>query len=101
MKRIVSIMVVAAAAAIPALAEEHVGYNLERGEPARWDEPLVTPRQHYENAMLEARNAKAEALKECRAQGAQRKACETEAREEYRRDVESAKGFLAVQPPPR
>ncbi len=88
-----------AAASAAAATDEHVGYNAERGEPSRWAEPITTPKQKYENAMLEARNALAEAKKECRAERAQRKACEAQARAQYERDVDEAKGYLLGRKP--
>ena len=64
----------------------------EPGDPARWYRPVETPQQKYENAMLEARQALLVALSECRKYGEQ-KACEAEAREQYKKDVEYAKGL--------
>jgi hypothetical protein len=79
-------------AALPAAADEHVGRNAERGDPARWYQPIETPRQRYENAVKEARNAMAEALKECRHERRdERTRCEREAREQEKRDMESAR----------
>ena len=63
---------------------------LRNGDPARWDEPIATPAQRLANTMKEARNAMADALKECRA-SADRRPCEAEARAQYLRDVASAK----------
>lgn len=81
-----------AAAALPAGADEHVGYNAERGDPSRWYEPITTPRQRYDNEVKEARNALAEALKECRHEARDERArCEREAREQEKRDIESAR----------
>ena len=86
MKRIAFLAAAVLAAALPAAAEEHVGYNAERGDPSRWYEPITTPRQRYENDMKEARNALADALRECRHEArAERTRCEREAREEKRR----------------
>ena len=65
------------------------------GDPARWYQPLETPRQRYDNAMLEARNALAEALRECRQSASGRAACETAARDEYAEEVSQAKALLA------
>ncbi|MGZ5032237.1 MAG: hypothetical protein ACXWAC_03480 [Usitatibacter sp.] len=79
---------------VPALAlEEHVGIYAEKGDPARWYEPIETPRQKYQNVMKEAGAALAEALKECRSQRADRRRCEEDARAQYRRDVEYAREF--------
>jgi hypothetical protein len=66
----------------------------EKGDPARWYQPIETSRQKRDNAMTEARNALAEALRECRL-GAARKACESEARIQYQRDVAHAQDFDA------
>jgi hypothetical protein len=63
---------------------------LRKGDPARWDEPIVTPAQRFENSMKEARNALADAMKECRA-SSERKACEAEARAQHQRDVAEAR----------
>jgi hypothetical protein len=67
----------------------------EKDDPARWYQPLETSQQKYDNAKLEARNALAEALRECRA-SAERKSCEAAARAQYQREVSKAKAaFLA------
>ncbi len=92
MKPAILLAVAALAAALPAAAEEHVGYNAERGDPARWYEPITTPEQRYANEVKEARNAAAEARKECRQQPREERArCEREAREQEKRDIESAR----------
>lgn len=75
-------------------AQEHVGRNLERGEPKRWSEPDDTPQKRYATAMKEARNALAEAIRECRAER-DRKACESQAREQHAREVADARSRLA------
>ena len=62
-------------------------------DPARWYQPLETAKQRYDNAMLEARNALAEALRECRAARAGA-ACESEARRQYRSEVAQARSLL-------
>jgi hypothetical protein len=77
-----------------ALAEQHVGRDAEKGDPARWYEPADTPQRKHQALMKEAGAAQAEALKECRALGAERKPCEAQAREQYRRDVEQARSVL-------
>lgn len=69
---------------------------LRKGDPARWDEPNVTPAQRLEGSLKEARNALADALAECRA-SAGRKSCEAEARAQYQRDVEAAKKRKAME----
>jgi hypothetical protein len=66
------------------------------GDPARWAQPIETPRQMYENTLKEARNAMADAMKECRADASTRKACEIEARAQYDRDVKYARQFLTM-----
>jgi hypothetical protein len=66
------------------------------GDPARWYQPLETPRQRYDNAMLEARNALADSLRECRQSASGRAACETAARDEYAEEVSQAKSLLAA-----
>ncbi len=99
MKSLIAVALSLAALAPLAHAEEHVGYDAERGDPARWYEPVATPRQRYANAMQEARNALAEALKECRAYKEGRKACEAEAREQNRRDKEQARRYLDTRTP--
>jgi hypothetical protein len=92
MKRIALFAAAALAVALPAAAEEHVGYDAERGDPARWYEPITTPKQRYDNEMKEARNALADALKECRHEAREERArCEREAREENKREVDEAR----------
>jgi len=92
MRNIALLAALALAAALPAAAEEHVGYNLERGEPARWSEPITTPQQRYENDAKEMRNALADALKECRQEPREERArCEREAREQQKRDLDAAR----------
>jgi len=68
----------------------------ESGDPARWYQPVVTPRQKYDNAMIEARNALADALRECRQSATGRAACEADARSEYAEEVSQAKAQLAA-----
>lgn len=89
-------LALAAHLAAPAAgANDHVGYNLERGEPRRWQEPLATPRERYENAMLEARNALAEEIRQCRrGPRPERKRCEAQARAEHDREVAEARRVL-------
>jgi hypothetical protein len=87
-----------AAAAVPcaaAMPQEHVGRDAERGDPARWSIPDETPQQRYRTSMKEAGAALAEALRECRAAGADRKSCEAEARAQYQSDAARAKARLA------
>lgn len=98
-KTFLALSLLLAASAAGAADDEHVGYNAERGEPSRWGEPILTAKQKYQNAMLEARNALAEAKKDCRSERAQRKACEAQARAQYERDVEDAKGYLMGRKP--
>ena len=90
--KVVVIAAFACASALAATAEEHVGRNLEKGEPARWSQPDDTPQKRDATAMKEAKAALADALKECRALAAgERKACEKEAREQYRLDIDSTR----------
>ncbi|HET7403567.1 MAG TPA: hypothetical protein VFJ62_17350 [Usitatibacter sp.] len=93
--KIIVIAVFACACTFAAVADEHVGRNLEKGEPARWQEPADTPQKRAQLADQEARAALAEALKECRAQKAERAACEKQAREQYRLDTEAARALPA------
>lgn len=66
------------------------------GDPARWAQPIESPRQMYDNTMKEARNAMADAMKECRSDASSRKACESEARAQYERDAKYARQFLTT-----
>ena len=91
-------LLVLAAAAVLAMpfahaAEEHVGRDAERGDPARWSEPDDTPEKKHRTALKEAAAAQAEALKACRAEP-QRKACEEEARRQYQTEVQRARALL-------
>jgi len=89
MKKPLALLAVLAAAA-QAHASLPASYA-DPDDPPRWYQP--EPR--YENALREARNALADALAECRAgPREERSACESEARERYRADVEYAKQFL-------
>jgi hypothetical protein len=78
------------------VANNPAPYYRENGDPARWYQPVVTPRQKYDNAMIEARNALADALRECRQSVSGRAACETAARDEYVEEVSQAKTLLAA-----
>lgn len=91
----VIVLAVFACASAFAVAQEHVGRNLERGEPQRWNEPADTPKKKHDLATKEAKAALADALKECRSMATERKACEKEARDQYRLDMEAAKSLLA------
>ena len=93
--KVIVIAVFACACTVGAFAEEHVGRNLEKGEPARWQEPADTPQKRAQLADQEAKAALAEALKECRAERAERAACEKQAREQYRLDTEAARALPA------
>lgn len=67
-------------------------------DPPRWSIPADTPAQKYAVAMQEAGAALNEALKECRQvhrDAGERKACEAEAREQWKREVEQARRFLS------
>jgi hypothetical protein len=90
------IAVAMTAAPLAAFAAEDPG--LRGGDPARWSEPIATPAQRLENTLKEARNALADALKECQA-SAGRKSCEAEARAQYRNDVAAAKQQAADSRP--
>ena len=95
MRPLLPLVAVLVLAASPAKAiEEHVGRNAELGDPARWAVPADTPQEKYRTSMQEAAAAKAEALKECRAQ-AQRKACEEDARRRYESEVQRARAQLS------
>jgi hypothetical protein len=63
----------------------------EETDPPRWYEPADTPQKKYETAMKEARNALADALKECKSS----KPCEAEARARYEKEAAEAKAHLA------
>jgi hypothetical protein len=94
-----SIAAVAAAMALAAPAAAFAASQAtsfsDRSDPARWYEPLETAQQKHDNALLEARNALAEALRECRRTSAERKSCEAAARSQYQREVSNAKTLLA------
>jgi hypothetical protein len=83
-----------AIASAPALADSYATSFSANGDPARWYQPLETPRQKYDNAMLEARNALAEALRECRKSASDRAACEAAARRQHAEEVSQAKTLL-------
>ncbi|HET7731574.1 MAG TPA: hypothetical protein VFK48_16245 [Usitatibacter sp.] len=82
-------------------AMEHVGRDAELGDPARWYEPADTPEKKRQTALKEAAAALAEALRECRAQPQDRRACEEEARRQNRREVEAAGGAVPERRAPR
>lgn len=84
----------ASAATSLAALDGPVGRDAEKGDPARWYQPADTPQRQHDAAMKEADAARAESLKECRAQPSQRKECEAEARVRHEEDVERARGFL-------
>jgi hypothetical protein len=88
--KLVVVAVFAGACGLAALADEHVGKNLERGEPARWSQPDDTARKREETANKEAKAALAEALRECRSDR-ERTHCEREARNQYRLDIAAAR----------
>src|SRR5947209_601085 len=77
-----------------AFAGSHYTAYSASDDPARWYQPLETSRDKYDNAMREARNALADALRECRSARSARAACEADARREYRRDVSHARVHL-------
>lgn len=78
-----------------AVTEEHVGLYAERGDPQRWRVPADTPRLRYEAEVKGIHASLAESLKECRAPGAGRTACESQARAQFRADMDAARGLLA------
>ena len=88
-----------AAAALVALAGAAQGATRdttysEPGDPHRWYVPADTPREKYENAAREARNALADQLRECHASRDLNR-CEGEARARYRDDMARAREHLA------
>ena len=90
--KVVVVAAFACASALAATAEEHVGRNLEKGEPARWSRPDDTPEKQQVTAIKEAKAALADALKECRQLATdERKACEKQARGQYRLDIDSSR----------
>lgn len=70
----------------------------EPGDPARWYIPADTPAQKYAVAMKEAGAALKEALEECRRAAVDRKACETQARAQWRHDMQRARAHLSGEP---
>jgi len=88
--KVIVVAAFACACAFAAMADEHVGKNLERGEPARWSQPDDTPQKRQATATKEAKAALAEAMKACREAATDRKACEKEARDQYRADIAAA-----------
>ncbi|MBL0142372.1 MAG: hypothetical protein IPP91_09845 [Betaproteobacteria bacterium] len=76
---------------------EHVGLDAERGDPARWYVPADTPKLKYETQVKEAQAVRGEALKECRVVQAGRADCVAQANAQYRSDMESARGLLAIR----
>jgi hypothetical protein len=91
--KVIVIAAFALACAFAAVAEEPVGKNLEKGEPARWSQPDDTPQKRQQTATKEAKAALAEALKDCRGTpAAERKQCEKQARAQYRLDIDAARG---------
>jgi len=93
MKKLFAAAVVAALAP-PAGAAPHATAYSRDGDPPRWYVPADTPRAKYENAAREARNALADAVRECRATRAGKR-CEAEARQRFRDDMARARDFLA------
>jgi hypothetical protein len=95
----IAICALAATLAYPAspAAEEHVGINAERGDPARWYVPADTPRLLYDTQVKEARAALAEATKECRSLQGGRTDCVAQANAVHRRDLEDARLLLNGQ----
>lgn len=83
---------------LPTAAEEHVGVNAERGDPARWAVPADTPQLKYEAEVKGVRAALAEALKDCRALQGGRTECEAQARAQHARDLADARSHLLRSP---
>jgi hypothetical protein len=77
-----------------AFADNYANSSRASDDPPRWYQPVETPRQGYDNAMLEARNALADALHDCRGSRNDRTACEAEARRLYQEEVLQAKALL-------
>ncbi|HEX4780670.1 MAG TPA: hypothetical protein VH301_07950 [Usitatibacter sp.] len=75
-------------------AATHATAYSRDGDPPRWYVPADTPRAKFDNASREARNALADAIKECRAARAGKR-CEAQARERYHEDMARARDFLA------
>jgi len=93
-------MVVAAALAAPiaiTATAQHDARDLA-ADPARWSEPIKSPRERYENGAKEAAAALAEAIKECKGRFSERKACIAEARAHHKRDLEAARIAAASTP---
>ncbi len=68
------------------------------GDPSRWYIPADTPAQKYVVAMKEAGAALKEAQQECRqlkADAAERKACEAEARGQWQHEIRQARAHLS------
>lgn len=100
MKPNIPVMLVAAALALP-IAITATAQNDARdlaADPARWTEPIKSPRERYENSTKEAAAALAEALKECKGRLSERKACIAEARAQHKRDVEAARASAGDTP---
>ena len=77
-----------------AFADQYANSSRASDDPPRWYQPVETPRQKYDNAMLEARNALADALQECRGSRDDRATCGAEARRQYQGEVSQAKALL-------
>ena len=92
--KIIVLAAFACACAFAAVAEEHVGRNLERGEPQRWSQSDDTPQKKYDTATKEAKAALADAMKECRASATESKTCEKQARDQFKLDMEAARALL-------
>lgn len=96
--KVIVVAAFAGACAFAAFAEEHVGRNLEKGEPSRWSEPADTPQKREQLGIQEAKAALAEALKECRAAATtDRAACEKQAREQYKLDSDAARASSSTR----
>lgn len=72
-----------------ALAQPSHAASLERSEV-----PDTTPQQRYRSAIREAGGGLKIGLEECRTLGAERRACDAQARARYREDMAQARAML-------
>lgn len=79
---------------LPTSPQEHVGINAERGDPVRWSVAADTPQLKYDAEAKGVRAALGEDLKACRALQSDRTGCEAQARAQFRRDMDDARGLL-------
>ena len=98
MKRTTPFVAISLAAASFAIAANAAEAGAPEVDPPRWSVPADTPAQKYAVAVKEAGAALEEARKECRAMHAaanERKACEADAREQWKREMSEARRHLA------